>query len=90
MARTLQETRYGVRCLSAQLQARFRMGYELSEPDEHDLRLLAEVGGAVEGADFYGFDGGEAVGVDEELDLALVAEAGEGAAVAGGVGAAHE
>ena len=31
-----------VRCISAQLQARFRMGYELTERDEHDLRLLAE------------------------------------------------
>jgi lincosamide nucleotidyltransferase A/C/D/E len=35
-----------VRCLSAQLQARFRMGYELSDRDEHDLRLLAERFGA--------------------------------------------
>ena len=33
---------------------------------------------------------GEAVGVDEEFDFALVAEAGEGAAVTGGVGAGHE
>src|SRR5258705_8557342 len=57
--------------------------------DRADLGLLTEVGGAVEGADLDGFDGGEAVGVDEELDLALVAEAGEGAAVAGGIGAAH-
>jgi lincosamide nucleotidyltransferase A/C/D/E len=31
-----------VGCLSAQLQARFRTGYELTERDEHDLRLLAE------------------------------------------------
>jgi lincosamide nucleotidyltransferase A/C/D/E len=31
-----------VSCLSAHLQARFRMGYELSERDEHDLRLLVE------------------------------------------------
>jgi lincosamide nucleotidyltransferase A/C/D/E len=31
-----------VRCLSAPFQARFRMGYELTERDEHDLRLLAE------------------------------------------------
>jgi lincosamide nucleotidyltransferase A/C/D/E len=31
-----------VRCLSPRLQARFRMGYELSDRDEHDLRLLAE------------------------------------------------
>jgi lincosamide nucleotidyltransferase A/C/D/E len=31
-----------VRCLSAQLQARFRMGYELTECDEHDLHLLGE------------------------------------------------
>jgi lincosamide nucleotidyltransferase A/C/D/E len=29
------------RCLSAELHVRFRMGYELSERDEHDLRLLA-------------------------------------------------
>jgi lincosamide nucleotidyltransferase A/C/D/E len=29
------------RCLSAELQVRFRMGYELSERDEHDIRLLA-------------------------------------------------
>jgi len=46
-------------------------------------------GGAVEGADFDGFDGREAGG-DEELDLTLVAVAGEGAAVAGGVGAGEE
>ena len=52
--------------------------------------LLAQVGGAVEGADLDGFDGGEAVGVDEEFDFALVAEAGEGAAVAGGVEAGDE
>jgi lincosamide nucleotidyltransferase A/C/D/E len=31
-----------VRCLSPQLQFRFRMGYEWSERDEHDLRLLVE------------------------------------------------
>jgi lincosamide nucleotidyltransferase A/C/D/E len=31
-----------VRCLSPQLQLRFRMGYEWSERDEHDVRLLAE------------------------------------------------
>src|SRR5580692_10857494 len=37
--------------------------------DGADLGLLAEVGGAVEGADLYGFDGGEAVGVDEEFDF---------------------
>jgi lincosamide nucleotidyltransferase A/C/D/E len=30
-----------VRCLSPELQARFRMGYEWSERDEHDLKLLA-------------------------------------------------
>jgi lincosamide nucleotidyltransferase A/C/D/E len=30
-----------VRCLSPELQARFRMGYEWSERDEHDLHLLA-------------------------------------------------
>jgi len=36
-------------------------------------------------------DGGEAVGVDEELDLALVAEAAErGAPVAGGCPAAAD
>jgi lincosamide nucleotidyltransferase A/C/D/E len=29
-----------VRCLSPELQVRFRMGYEWSERDEHDLRLL--------------------------------------------------
>jgi lincosamide nucleotidyltransferase A/C/D/E len=29
------------RCLSAELQVRFRMGYELIEQDEHDIRLLA-------------------------------------------------
>jgi lincosamide nucleotidyltransferase A/C/D/E len=31
-----------VRCLSPQLQFRFRMGYEWSERDEHDVRLLVE------------------------------------------------
>lgn len=31
-----------VRCLSAGLQYRFHLGYERSERDEHDLRLLAE------------------------------------------------
>jgi lincosamide nucleotidyltransferase A/C/D/E len=31
-----------VRCLSSQLQFRFRMGYEWSERDEHDVRLLVE------------------------------------------------
>ena len=60
----------------------------LAGGDGADGCLLAEVGGSVEGGDFDGFEGGEAVGVDEEFDLALVAEAGEGAAVAGGVGAA--
>jgi lincosamide nucleotidyltransferase A/C/D/E len=30
----------GMRCLSPQLQFRFRMGYEWSERDEHDIRLL--------------------------------------------------
>jgi lincosamide nucleotidyltransferase A/C/D/E len=29
-----------VRCLGPQLQFRFRMGYEWSERDEHDIRLL--------------------------------------------------
>jgi lincosamide nucleotidyltransferase A/C/D/E len=31
-----------VRCLSPELQCRFRMGYEWSERDEHDVRLLVE------------------------------------------------
>ena len=31
-----------VRCLSAELQVRFRLGYEWSDRDEHDIRLLAE------------------------------------------------
>lgn len=31
----------GVRCLTPELQVRFRMGYEWSEHDEHDLNLLA-------------------------------------------------
>jgi lincosamide nucleotidyltransferase A/C/D/E len=31
-----------VRCLSAELQMRFRRGYEWSDRDEHDIRLLAE------------------------------------------------
>jgi lincosamide nucleotidyltransferase A/C/D/E len=31
-----------VRCLSAELQMRFRRGYEWSERDEHDIRLLAQ------------------------------------------------
>jgi lincosamide nucleotidyltransferase A/C/D/E len=30
-----------VRCLSAELQIRFRMGYDWSERDEHDIRVLA-------------------------------------------------
>jgi lincosamide nucleotidyltransferase A/C/D/E len=31
-----------VRCLSPQLQVRFRLGYEWSERDVHDVRLLVE------------------------------------------------
>jgi lincosamide nucleotidyltransferase A/C/D/E len=31
-----------VRCLSAELQMRFRRGYEWSDHDEHDIRLLSE------------------------------------------------
>lgn len=31
-----------VRCLSPQLQLRFRLGYEWSDRDEHDVRLLVE------------------------------------------------
>ncbi len=31
-----------VRCLAATLQFRFRLGYEWSERDEHDIRLLSE------------------------------------------------
>jgi lincosamide nucleotidyltransferase A/C/D/E len=31
-----------VRCLTPQLQLRFHLGYEWSERDEHDVRLLAE------------------------------------------------
>jgi len=31
-----------VRCLSPQIQFRFRMGYEWGERDEHDIRLLIE------------------------------------------------
>ena len=31
-----------VRCLAATLQFRFRLGYEWSERDEHDVRLLSE------------------------------------------------
>jgi lincosamide nucleotidyltransferase A/C/D/E len=31
-----------VRCLSPQLQFRFRMGYEWGDRDEHDVRLLVE------------------------------------------------
>jgi lincosamide nucleotidyltransferase A/C/D/E len=34
-----------VRCLSAELQMRFRRGYEWTERDEHDIRLLAEAFG---------------------------------------------
>jgi hypothetical protein len=30
-----------VRCVSAELQMRFRRGYELSAEDEHDIRALA-------------------------------------------------
>jgi lincosamide nucleotidyltransferase A/C/D/E len=30
-----------VRCLSAELQVRFRLGHEWTEKDDHDLRLLA-------------------------------------------------
>src|SRR5271170_291371 len=52
--------------------------------------LFAHVGCAVEGADLDGFEWGEAIGVDEEFYFALVAEAGEDAAVARGVGSAHE
>lgn len=37
-----------VRCISPRLHVRFRMGYEWSDRDEHDLRVLAErVGAAV-------------------------------------------
>ncbi len=57
--------------------------------DGADVVGAAFEGGAVEGADFDGFEGSEA-GVDEELDLALIAEAGESAAVAGGVRAGEE
>jgi len=39
-------------------------------------RLLAFVDGAVESGDFDGFEWSEAVGVDEEFNFALVAEAG--------------
>jgi lincosamide nucleotidyltransferase A/C/D/E len=31
-----------VRCLAATLQFRFRLGYEWSDRDEHDIRLLSE------------------------------------------------
>jgi lincosamide nucleotidyltransferase A/C/D/E len=31
-----------VRCISPELQVRFRMGYEWTERDEHDIGLLAE------------------------------------------------
>lgn len=31
-----------VACLSAELQLRFRMGYELTDSDEHDIGLLVE------------------------------------------------
>ena len=31
-----------VQCLSARLQLRFRLGYEWSERDEHDIRLLVQ------------------------------------------------
>jgi hypothetical protein len=31
-----------VRCLSEELQLRFRQGYEWSDRDEHDIRLLAQ------------------------------------------------
>jgi lincosamide nucleotidyltransferase A/C/D/E len=31
-----------VRCLSPRLQLRFRLGYEWSERDVHDVRLLIE------------------------------------------------
>lgn len=31
-----------VRCLSAELQGRFRRGYEWTDRDEHDIRLLAQ------------------------------------------------
>ena len=55
-----------------------------------DGGLFAFVGGAVEGSDFDGFERGEAAGVDEELDFALVAEAGKSAAVAGGIEACYE
>jgi lincosamide nucleotidyltransferase A/C/D/E len=34
-------TGHEVRCLTPELQARFRMGYEWSVRDEHDLKLLA-------------------------------------------------
>jgi lincosamide nucleotidyltransferase A/C/D/E len=34
-----------VRCLSAELQLRFRQGYEWSDRDEHDIRLLARAFG---------------------------------------------
>jgi len=57
--------------------------------DGADLLVAAEVLRAVEGCDLDGFDGREA-GLDEEFDLALVAEAGEDVAVAGGVWAGEE
>ena len=55
-----------------------------------DGGLFAHVGGAVEGGDFDGLEWSEAVGVDEEFDFALIAEARECAAVACGVEASDE
>src|SRR5580698_9380578 len=50
--------------------------------DGADVGLLIKVDGSVEGGDLDGFDGSEA-SLDEELDLALVAVAGQNVAVAG-------
>jgi len=61
----------------------------LAGGDAADGGGVAHVGGAVEGGDVDGFEGGE-TGFDEELDFALIAEAGEDAAVAGGVGAGEQ
>jgi hypothetical protein len=58
--------------------------------DGADGRLLAHVGRAVQGRDFDGFEWGEAAGFNEEFNFALVSEAGEGTAVAGGIEAGDE
>src|SRR6266849_5328366 len=56
----------------------------LSSCDRADLTLSAQVGGAVQSGDLDRFDGRES-GFDQQFSLALISEAGEHVAGAGGI-----